>query len=138
MSKKVIFIVSIIANILLAIFLVVLLVDAGEKLKFEYVEQETISPDVLRRDLEREYYGQAASLSHSIRGGAEIAEEYKDYFLLGEYTDLLFLKEVFAKAGNTDTLTVFERRLSQIREEMRDYSSLLDKMEQSAAKAVIE
>ena len=54
--------------------------------------------------------------------------------MLGEYADLLFLKEIFAEAGNTETLNSCEERLAQIRSEMSDYGSLFDKIDYSAEK----
>ena len=138
MTKKTIYRITIIVNIILAIVFAVTLMGAIDNLKFEYVEQETIGPDNLRSYLDRENYGVAASLSHSIRGGAEVAKEYEDYYRLGEYADILFLKEVFAKAGNTDTLAECEKRLTVIRKEMPDYGILFDKIDKSAEKAVME
>ena len=138
MTKKTIYRITIIVNIILAIVFAVTLMGAIDNLKFEYVEQETIGPDNLRSYLDRENYGVAASLSHSIRGGAEVAKEYEDYYRLGEYADILFLKEVFAKAGNTDTLAECEKRLAVIRKEMPDYGILFDKIDKSAEKAVME
>ena len=138
MSKKMVFSISIFVNIVLAIVFFALLFDAAGELKFEYVEQETIRPDTLRKELERERYGSAAWLSRPIRGGAVVAPEYEDYYRLGAYTDLLFMKEVFDRAGHTDTVTDCEKKLIQIREEMPDYGALLDKIEQSTAKAVVD
>ena len=128
MTKKVIFILSIIINIILGIVLVCNLIGASENLKFEYVEEDTIRPDSLRMYLDMQNYGVAASLSHPIRGGAQI----------GEYADLLFLKAIFDKSGNTDTLKDCETRLAEIREEMPDYGILFDKIEQSAEQAIVE
>ena len=137
-KKKIIYFITIIANIILAMVFVWNLHEAKEALQFEYVEQETIRPDSLRSYLDRENYGVAASLSHPIRGGEEVAEGDKDYYMLGEYADLLFLKEVFAKAGNNDTLAACEDRLATIRKEMPDYGILFDKIDQSAANALAE
>ena len=84
MTKKVVFILSIIINIILGIVLVCNLIGASENLKFEYVEEDTIRPDSLRMYLDMQNYGVAASLSHPIRGGAQIAAEDADYYRLGE------------------------------------------------------
>ena len=138
MTKKVIFILSIIINIILGIVLVCNLIGASENLKFEYVEEDTIRPDSLRMYLDMQNYGVAASLSHPIRGGAQIAAEDADYYRLGEYADLLFLKAIFDKSGNTDTLKDCKTRLAEIREEMPDYGILFDKIEQSAEQAIVE
>ena len=138
MTKKVIFILSIIINIILGIVLVCNLIGASENLKFEYVEEDTIRPDSLRMYLDMQNYGVAASLSPPIRGGAQIAAEDADYYRLGEYADLLFLKAIFDKSGNTDTLKDCETRLAEIREEMPDYGILFDKIEQSAEQAIVE
>ena len=138
MTKRVIVIISVIVNLILAAVFIITLTGAMEKLHFEYVEQDTIRPDSLRSYLDRENYGVVASLSHPIRGGAEVAEEYEDYYRLGEYADLMFLKEVFAKAGNEDTLAECEDRLAGIRKEMPDYGILFDKIDQSVEKAVME
>ena len=138
MNKKVIFGISVVVNILLALVFLVSAVKAGEELKFNYVEIDTLRPDTLRSNLERENYGVVASLSHPIRGGAEVAEDDRDYYMLGEYADLLFLKEVFAEAGNTETLDACEQRLKEIRSQMPDYGSLFDKIDHSAKNAISE
>ncbi len=138
MNKKVIFIISLVVNIILAVVLLVIGLKAKDELEFTYVEEDTIRPDSLRSYLGRENYGIAASLSHPIRGGAEIADEYMDYYMLGEYADLLFLKEVFVQAGNTGTVREFEKRLDEIREKMPDYGTLFDKIELSAKNAIPE
>lgn len=132
MSKKTIFGISVIVNIILACVLFAVSWKAKDELHFTYVEKDTIRPDSLRSYLERENYGVAASLSHPIRGGAEIADEYMDYYMLGEYADLLFLKEIFTEAGNTKTVKEFEERLLEIRAKMPDYGSLFEKIELSA------
>ncbi|MBP5608409.1 MAG: hypothetical protein J6X66_09120 [Lachnospiraceae bacterium] len=138
MIKKVVFIISIAVNIVLAIVLAITLIGAMDELKFEYVEQDTITPDTLRSNLERENYGVVASLSRPIRGGAEVAEGDEDYYRLGEYAELLFLKEVFDKAGNTDTVNGFEERISEIRKKMPEYGVVFDKIDYSLENAVRE
>ncbi|MCR5831074.1 MAG: hypothetical protein K6G67_02900 [Lachnospiraceae bacterium] len=136
MNKKTIFGISIALNIILALVFVVTAKRAGEELEFNYVEEDTIAPDTIRSNLERENYGVAAAVSHPIRGGAEVADEYVDYYMLGEYADLLFLKEIFAEAGNTQTLETCRERLGEIRNKMPDYGSLFDKIEWSAQNAI--
>ena len=138
MTKKVILVLSIVINLVLAWFLIEGVRDARDELVFEYSEQETLRPDSLRMYLERENYGVAASLSHPIRGGAEVDDLDLDYYLLGEYADTLFLKKVFETAGNADTAAACERRLAEIREKMPAYSELLDKIEQSVKKTIRE
>ena len=135
-KKKVVLGISIVVNVILAILFIIVAMGAVNKLKFVYVERDTIRPDSLRMYLERENYGIVASLSHPIRGGAEVAEEDLDYFLLGEYADLLFLKEVFAEAGNDATLQSCEQRLKEIRNEMPEYATLFDKIDWSAKNAI--
>ena len=138
MKKQIIFGISVVVNIILAIIFISLAGGASEELRFAYVERDTIRPDTIRSYLNWENYGVAASLSQSIRGGAEIEEEYMDYYMLGEYADLLFLKEIFAEAGNTDMLTGCEKRLEEIRLAMPDYGSLFDKIDISAKNALPE
>ena len=138
MNKKIVLVISVIVNIILAIILIITAGEAAEKLKFSYVEKDTITPDSLRMYLDMQNYGVAASLSHPIRGGADIADEYMDYYMLGEYADLLFLKEIFAEAGNTETLKGCEERLAEIRTQMPDYGSLFDKIDLSAKNAIPE
>ena len=138
MIKKVLFTVSVIVNIILAIVFVITAAGAAAELKFEYVESDTIQPDSLRMYLDMENYGTAASLSHPIRGGAEIATDYEDYYRLGEYTDLLFLKEMFAEAGNTGTLEQCEADLGRLRDKMPEYAVIFDKMDTSVEAAVRE
>ena len=137
-NKKVILIISVIVNIILAIVFIIAAAEAVRELKFSYMEEGTIIPDSIRSNLERENYGVAASLSHPIRGGAEVDARDRDYYMLGEYADLLFLKEIFAEAGNTETLKNCEERLNEIRSEMPDYGSLFDKIDYSAKNAVLE
>ena len=136
MIKKIILIVSIIVNVLLGLALLLNTVGAIQELKFQYVEEETITPDSMRKYLEWENYGVVAAQSHPIRGGAEIKEEYMDYYRLGEYADLLFLKEVFDKAGNESTLADCNNRLAEIRESMPEYAVIFDKMDISEENAI--
>ena len=138
MNKKAVYAISILVNVLLAITFVGLLPTVKEKLTFEYVERETIRPDSLRKYLEWEEYGVAASLSHPIRGGAEIDENDRDYYVLGEYADLLFLKRVFEKAGNAGTATACEGRLREIRKTMPEYKSILDKIDRGVERSIRE
>lgn len=137
-KKKIVLIISIVVNIILALVFIVAVIGAADELKFNYVEEDTIAPDTIRSNLERENYGVAASVSHPIRGGAVVADEYKDYYMLGEYADLMFLKEIFNKAGNTKTAEECEKRIGQIRNEMKDYGSIFDKIDQSAEKSLAE
>lgn len=136
MNKKTVFVISIIVNIILALVFIVAAAGAIEELKFNYVEDDTITPDNIRSNLERENYGVAATLSRPIRGGAVVADEYMDYYMLGEYADLLFLKEISAKAQNTQTVKSFEERLDEIQKRMPDYGSIFDKIEWSAGNAI--
>ncbi len=138
MSKKIVFVISIIVNIILALVFLAAAAGAAEELKFNYVEEDTIRPDSIRSNLERENYGVAASLSHPIRGGAEIGAEYLDYYMLGEYADLLFQKEILYAAGNGATAGNFEERLDEIREKMPDYAPVFEKIEWSEQKAIRE
>ena len=138
MNKKVILWISIILNIILGIVFLVNLPGAVEELKFEYVEQETIRPDSLRMYLERENYGTAAALSRIVRAGAQVSETDLDYFKLGEYAELLFLKPVMERAGNADTVAAFEAQMAEIRSAMPAYSALFDKIDLSTAGAVKE
>ena len=138
MNKKVILVISVIVNIILGIVFIALLTKVYSELSFEYVEQETIEPDSIRMYLERDEYGVAASLSHFIRGGAEIEDKYKDYYILGEYTDLLFQKEIFERSGNKTMTEKCETRMEEIRKEMSMYKDMLGKMDESVAKVIRE
>ena len=138
MNKKTVFVISLAVNIILAFVLMFAVSGAIDELQFNFVEEDTIRPDSLRMYLDMENYGVAATLSHPIRGGAEIEEEYMDNYMLGEYADLMFLKEIFAEAGNTDMLTDCEKRLEEIRSAMPDYGSLFDKIDISAKNALPE
>ena len=138
MTKKTILSISIIVNIILATVFAVSLPGAMGELVYEYVEQDTIRPDTIRKYLEWENYGTVAALSRPIRGGAEVADTDADYYKLGEYAELLFLKEVYAKAGNADSAEACEDRISEIRREMPEYGALLDKIDLSVANAVKE
>ena len=138
MNKKTIFIISIVVNIILALVLIVAGAKAVDTLHFNYVEEDTIVPDSIRSYLERENYGVAASLSHPIRGGAEVDSEDLDYYMLGEYADLLFLIRIFEEADDDTTVKNCERRLKEIRDDMPGYDSLLDKIDWSAENALPE
>ena len=138
MTKKTILRISIIINIILAIVFVVSLPGAMGELVYEYVEQDTTRPDTIRKYLEWENYGTVAALSRPIRGGAEVADTDADYYKLGEYAELLFLKEVYERAGNADSAEACEDRISEIRREMPEYGALLDKIDPSVANAVKE
>ena len=138
MTKKTILSISIIVNIILATVFAVSLPGAMGELVYEYVEQDTIRPDTIRKYLEWENYGTVAALSRPIRGGAEVADTDADYYKLGEYAELLFLKEVYARAGNADSVEACEDRISEIRREMPEYGALLDKIDLSVANAVKE
>ncbi len=126
MNKKTVFVISIIVNIILAVVFATVAVGAAAELEFTYVEDDTVIPDLIRSNLERENYGCAAHLSHPIRGGAEIADEYMDDYMLGEYADLLFLNKIIDCGA----------RLEEIRDKMPDYGDILDKMDWSAENAI--
>ena len=79
-----------------------------------------------------------AALSRAVRGGATVAQEDEEYYRLGEYAELRFLLEVYAKAGNTDTAGQCEERISAIREELPGYAEVLDEIDKSVADAVIK
>ena len=124
--------------IILVLALITFILEARDGLYYSYVRKDAITPDSIRSNLERENYGVAACLSHTIRGGADIDEEYLDYYMLGEYADILFLKEVFEEAGNTETVKQCEDRLKEIRTGMEIYGSILDKIEHSMENALTE
>ena len=138
MIKKIIFGVSVVVNIILLLAVLSYGLEVRQALDYIYVRKDAMAPESIRSYLERENYGVAAAQSHRIRGGAEIADEYMDYYMLGEYADLLFLKVIFEEAGNTETLEKCEERLEEIRTEMPAYGSLFDKMEISAKNAIPE
>ena len=135
MNRKTVLIISIVVNIILALVFVAAAAGAAEELEFSYVEEDTITPDTIRSNLERENYGVAASLSHPIRGGAVIADEYKEYYMLGEYADLLFLKEIFKEAQNTQTAQNCEQRLDEIKNMLPECGETIDRIEWSAQNA---
>ncbi len=58
--------------------------------------------------------------------------------MLGEYADLLFLKEIFVETQNTETVNTFEKRLEEIRSQMPEYGSIFEKIEWSAKHALPE
>ena len=138
MNKKIVLGISVAVNIILAVIFALAAAQAHSEIEFNYVEEDTITPDVIRSNLERENYGVAAVYSRPIRGGAVIADEYTDYYKLGEYADLLFLKEVYSEAGNTGTADDCVKRLDEIRSGMPDYGSIFDRIEWSAKNAIRE
>ena len=78
--------ISVAVNIILAIVFLAVGGKAVDELKFSYVEVDTITPDTIRSNLERENYGVAACLSHPIRGGAKVADEDLDYYYVYQNT----------------------------------------------------
>ena len=138
MIKKVILAISIVINIVLAVILAVNIRGAADKLKFVYVDQDTLDPSSLRMYLDMENYGTAASISRPIRGGAKIEEVDKDYYLLGEYADVLFLKELFEETGNAATIDACDKRLKEIVEELPEYSAIFEKIRWSVDQALGE
>ena len=138
MIKKVIFGISVIVNILLGCVFFYLLPEAMSELGEEYMEQDTLRSDTIVDYLEWERYGTVAFLSRSIRAGAKIGENEEDYYRLGEYAELLFLREIYAGEGNTDREDACTDRAMQIREEMPDYAEIFDRIDRSAADAVVE
>lgn len=137
-TKTRILIIANIINLILAILFFVAASSAVDELTFAYVEKDTIRPDSLRSYLERENYGVVANLSHPIRGGYEPAEEDLDYFLLGEYADMLFLKEIYAETGKTQTAQDCENRAAQIRAQIPEYAPIFDKIDLSAENSIPE
>ncbi len=138
MNKKIIFGISIVINIILVFVIVFLLTEAYHALQFEYVTHDSIAAETIREYLERENYGVAASLSHPIRGGAEVSDVDLDFYMLGEYADLLFLKEVFDKSGDSGTAGAFEDRISEIHSQMPDFDVIFDKIDYSIENAVYD
>ena len=134
-NRNVILIISVIVNIILAIVFIIAAAEAVRELKFSYMEEGTIIPDSIRSNLERENYGVAASLSHPIRGGAEVDARDRDYYMLGEYADLLFLKEIFKEAQNTQTAQSCEQRLDEIKNMLPECGDTIDRIEWSAQNA---
>lgn len=137
-KKKIILIIATVLNIILAVVLVLTALAAADELKFTYVEEDTIAPDVISSNLERENYGVAAAFSHPIRGGAVVADKYKDLYTMGEYADLKFIKEIFVAADNTQMTDYCDKRLKEIRNEMSDHESDLDKIDWSVQHALLE
>ncbi len=137
MTKKVIFGISVAVNIILALVLVYLIPGTISELHFEYIEQETIRPDSVRKYLEWENYGTVAVLTRSIRGGATVASEDEDNYRVGEYAELRFLKEIYAEAGRTDALQTCEERMSVLRGELDGYGEVLDEIDKSVADAAV-
>jgi hypothetical protein len=130
-NKKIILFISIIINIFLAIVLVAALGAAYDKLKFTYVTEEKITADSLRNSIERQSYGNLASLSRLLRGGAKISKEDYEFYKLGEYADLQFMKAVYAKKGDTATYQAFDEKMSEIRKDMPEYESIFEKIDYS-------
>lgn len=135
--KSKIFGISAVINIILGICLITTIPEMLSELYEEYAEKDSGSN--YTGYLERENYGTMAHLvGRSNRVGAQVSEENKDYYRFGEYADLIFMKEVFEKAGNTDTAEAFEARISEIRREMPEQSDVLDKIDQSEKNALRE
>ena len=138
MTKKILLAVSIVVNLVLAVFLVINIMGAADKLKFAYVERDTITPRDLRMYLDMQNYGTAASLARQIRIGAEVEKEDADYYYLGEYAEVLFLKALFEESGNTESVNACEKRMKEIEENMPEYSGILEKIRWSVDQALGE
>lgn len=137
MNKKIIFGISIVINVFLALIVIFLLSEAIHGLKYTYFGSSTAT-DSMYDYLEWENYGVAARAAHSVRGGAKVADVDLDYYRLGEYADLLFFKEIYEKSGNTDTLKACEDRMSEIRSEMPDYEVIFEKIDYSVENAIFD
>ncbi|MBO7515440.1 MAG: hypothetical protein J6T47_07455, partial [Lachnospiraceae bacterium] len=118
--------------------LVINIMGAADELKFAYVERDTITPRDLQMYLDMENYGTAASLARSIRAGAEVEKEDADYYYLGEYAEVLFLKALFEESGNTASVNACEKRMKEIEENMPEYSGILEKIRWSVDQALGE
>lgn len=138
MNKRTIFSISIIVNIILCMFFLFLLMDSYKAIYYDYLTRDTIEQNALKNNIEQECYGITAYRSRSIRVGAEIPKEVQDYYVIGEYADLLFLKEIHKRTQNNDTANDFESRLHEIRNEMPEYKSIFDSIDKSVKKSVKE
>ena len=127
--------ISVVINILLVIILMGLIVSTVDKLRFSYIRESSIGTDVLISSLDMENYGVMARFSHPIRGGADIPSDDKDLYMIGEYADIIFLKNVYEKTGDTGTCDSMEKRAAEIRSELPDYAVIFDKIDQSIEKA---
>ena len=135
MSNK-IFGLSVIINIILAIAIIALASDTYNKMQFSLVREKSMGPEVIMSGLDRENYGVVARFARPIRGEAEIYDKDKDLYMIGEYADVLFNKEIFENSGDTDSCKAMADRAARIRSEMPDYSVIFDKIDYSVEHAV--
>ena len=54
--------------------------------------------------------------------------------MIGEYADIIFLKNVYEKTGDTGTCDSMEKRAAEIRSELPDYAVIFDKIDHSIEK----
>lgn len=131
MNKKMFLGISIFINIILIIILIVSLGSAYDKLRFTYVTEEGITSDSLRESLEDQMYGWVAFHARPVRGEKKVSKEDYDYYKLGEYADLQFMKAVYAKSGNNATYQAFDKNASAIRKDMPEYEVIFEKIDYS-------
>ncbi len=138
MNRKIIFRSLTAVNIILGIWLIISVIGAVNELNLQYVEADSHTPRSLVMYLEREEYGVAAGLARPVRGGELITGENEDYYRIGEYAELSFLKEIYVKKGATETVAIYENRLASLRDRLPEYASIFDKIDTSVINSIKE
>lgn len=138
MNKIPIFYVIVALDIFLGIVFLAELLDASRELAWTYYEKPGIRPDTILSNLDQERYGDVAVLARSGRVGAEVKDEHRDLYLMGEYADLLFMERTFAAKGDEEAAKRCADRRAEIRSIISEYGAVLDKMDASIEDAVKE
>ena len=137
MSKKIVLLVMVVLDVLVAIFFFIQLINASKELTFAYVERDDIRPSSILSYLDWESYGVVGVLARSGRVGDSVKEEDQDLYLLGEYADLFYWEKIYAADGNEGSASKCAERRGEIRNLITEYGTILDKMDQSVEAAVI-
>lgn len=138
MNKKTILGILIVLNVLLGVVFLKKLGDASEELAWVYFERGNMASDSILKYLDWENYGDVAVMSRSVRVGAKVNDEDRDFYLLGEYADMLYQEKVFAAKGDADAAKRCAERCVDIRAALPKYAVVMDKMDQGIENAIRE
>ena len=138
MNKKMIFTILLVVDVILAVVLIINLAGVSEELSRTYYGKDASTASSLLMYLDRENYGTVAVLARSYRVGAEVDEADEDLYRLGEYGELSFLERINAGSGEDELVRDYEKRRAEIRDAIPGYKAVLDKMDLSIDKAIME
>ena len=133
MIKKVIFGITILLNLILLIVLVLTIMKAVNEatLSFDEDALTEVTDSTVKKELEYGNFGYVGAKTRPWRYGAQGQDGSEDLYKLGEYTDRLFFREFYEAAGDGHSAESSDRRLEELRNELSEYESILDKMDES-------